>query len=125
MGVFTVNVEIGDPTGSRFLAMEMTVDTGSSYTSLPATMLRELGVEPVRRQRFVLADGRVVDGDIGQTWLRLEGQSQMTVIAFAEEGTEPLLGAVTLEEFGLGIDTVAKKLVPAVGYRLTRIEMND
>lgn len=49
----------------------------------------------------------------------------MTVVAFDEEDAEPLLGAVTLEEFGLGVDAVAHKLVPAIGYRLTRMRLDD
>jgi predicted aspartyl protease len=121
MGVFSVIAELGDPSGAEYSTVELTVDCGSTYTSLPTQMLRDLGVQPVRRQRFMLADGKTIESDIGQTWMRLGGHTQMTVVAFAEEGTPPLLGAVTLEEFGLGVDPVARKLVPAVGFRLTRI----
>lgn len=125
MGVFTISAEIGDPSGQHYEAVELTVDTGSTYTTLPGSFLRQFGVIPARKQRFVLADGRTVDGDVGQTWLRLEGQTQMTVVAFTEEGTPPLLGAVTLEEFGLGVDPVAGKLIPATGYRLTRLRIDE
>ena len=125
MGVFSIKAELGDPSGQRYEPIELVVDTGSSYTTLPASKFRALGVESVGKQRFVLADGRMIDGDVGQTWLRLEGRTRMTVVAFGEEDAEQLLGAVTLEEFGLGIDTVAKKLVPAIGYRLTRISVDD
>lgn len=125
MGVFSVQAEVGDPSGQRYEPVELTVDSGSTYTTMPASVLRHFGVSPVRKQRLVLAGGRTVEGDVGQTWLRLEGQTQMTVVAFTEEGTPPLLGAVTLEEFGLGVDPVAGKLVPATGYRLTRIQIDD
>lgn len=125
MGVFSATAEIGDPDRQRFESIKLTVDTGSSYTTLPASKLRALGVEPIGKQRFALADGRVVEADIGQTWVRLEGSMRMTVVAFGEEDAESLLGAVTLEEFGLGVDSVAHKLVPAIGYRLTRIQMDD
>jgi predicted aspartyl protease len=125
MGVFPVIVEIGDPERRLFEDVELTVDTGSRYTTLPASRLRRLGVEPIGKQRFTLADGRVVEADVGQTWVRLEGSTRMTVVAFGEEDAEPLLGAVTLEEFGLGVGSVAHKLVPAIGYRLTRIRLND
>ena len=33
-------------------------------------------------------------------------------VVFAEEGSEPLLGAVTLEMFLLGVDPVRQRLVP-------------
>ena len=118
MGVFSVTVEIGDPQSRRFQTVEALVDTGSSYTSLPASKLRELGVSPHARQRFAIADGRVIESDVGRTWVRIDGRTEMTIVVFADEGTQPLLGAVTLEEFGLGIDTMAQRLVPVVGYRL-------
>ena len=85
MGVFSVVVEVGDVRGEQYEPMELVVDTGSSYTTLPASKLAALGVQPQAKQRFVLADGRVVDGDVGQVWLRIDGRALMTVVAFAEE----------------------------------------
>jgi hypothetical protein len=37
-------------------------------------------------------------------------------VACGNEGAQPLLGAITLEEFGLGIDPVGQKLTPVPGY---------
>jgi clan AA aspartic protease len=125
MGVFSVTAEIGDPKAEHFENVEFTVDTGSSHTCLPASFLRRLGVEPHARQRFVVADGHRVDSDIGRAWLRIDGQEEMTIVVFAEENTQPLLGAITLEEFGLGVDPLAHKLIPVVKYRLTRIQIDD
>jgi len=122
MGVFSVSVGIGDPTGKRYRDIELVVDSGSSYTSLPASMLREVGVQPHKRQRFVMADGRRVESEIGRTWVRINGEQEMTIVVFAEEDTPPLLGAITLQEFGLGIDPVNHKLMRVEGYRLTRME---
>jgi predicted aspartyl protease len=121
VGVFSVTVQIGDPQGERYEPVEAVVDTGASYTQLSASMLRRLGVEPQERRTFIMADGRREPSDVGQTWMRLDGKTKMTVVVFAEEGTPPLIGAVTLEEFGLGIDTVGHRLVPVDGYRLTRL----
>jgi predicted aspartyl protease len=67
-----------------------------------------------------MADGRRGESDVGQTWIRLDGNTQMTIVVFAEEGTQPLVGAVTLEEFGLGIDPMSQKLISVPGYRLQR-----
>lgn len=122
MGVFSVKVGIGDPSGARFRDVELVVDSGSSYTSLPGSMLREIGVQPHKKQRFVMADGRRVDSDLGRTWIRINGDREMTIVIFAEEDTQPLLGATTLQEFGLGIDPVDHRLVPVDGYRLARME---
>ena len=60
MGTFFVTIGVGDPSGSRFEPVEMLVDTGSTYTMLPASVLRSIGVAPVETLRFRLADGRRV-----------------------------------------------------------------
>ena len=67
-------------------------------------MLQRLGVVPHGARGFVLADGRRVELGFGRTWMRLEGREEISPVVFQEEGAQPLLGAVTLEIFGLGID---------------------
>lgn len=115
MGTFSVTIEAGDPQGQQFRTVEALVDTGASYTTLPASFLRELGVTPHSRRPFLLATGGTVLRDIGRTWVRIEGRVEMTIVVFAEDGAPPLLGAVTLEELGLGVDPVARKLIPVPG----------
>ena len=112
MGTFTVTIEVGDPEGKRFERLEALVDTGSTNSALPASTLRELGVTPYRTGSFELADGTVVEAEIGRTWVRVNGDQELTQVVFAAEGTEPILGAVTLEELGLGVDPVKGALVP-------------
>ena len=99
MGTFRVTIELGDQAGSRYREVSALVDTGASYTQVPASILQELGVTPLERRPFRLANGTEVERDIGQTWVRLEGQTQMTVVVFDEEHAEPKLGRVTLAEF--------------------------
>ncbi len=118
MGVFSVRVEIGDPQGEHFQPVEALVDTGSSYTAIPGPLLQNLEVAPHERRPFLLADGRTVERGIGRTWIRIDGRTEMTIVVFSDEGTQPLLGAVTLEEFGLGIDPVRRRLEPVPGYMM-------
>jgi len=112
MGIFRVRIEVGDPQGSRFEAVDALVDTGASHTAAPASLLRRLGIAPYQKGSFQLADGRLVELDIGQTWVRVNGEQAISQVVFADEGTQPLLGAVTLEQLGLGIDPVRKRLIP-------------
>lgn len=109
-------MEVGDPQGGNFEAVDALVDTGASYSMLPASLLRRLGVAPHGQRPFLLADGRRVTREIGQTRIRIEDQTLMTVVVFGDEDTQCLLGAVTREEFGLGIDPVARKRMPVPGY---------
>jgi len=118
MGTFRVRIEVGDPEGKRFQAMEALVDTGAANTAFPASQLRRMGVSPHRKAIFELADGRQTELDIGRTWVRVNGDQELTQVVFAEEGAEPELGAVTLEEMGLAVDPVKKRLVPVPRLRL-------
>ena len=118
MGTFRVQIEVGDPEGKRFQAVEALVDTGATNTALPASQLRRLDVIPHRRAVFELADGRQTELEIGRTWVRVNGELEHTQVVFAEEGAEPVLGAITLEEFGLAVDPVKRRLVPVPRLRL-------
>lgn len=115
MGTFRVTIEIGDPDGNQWEPVEALVDTGASYTVVPGSLLARLGVIPHVRDIFLLADGRRIERDIGRTWIRVEGRAELTLVVFGEEGTEPLLGAYTLEEVRLAPDPVNRRLTPVPG----------
>jgi clan AA aspartic protease len=111
MPTFRLTIEIGPTDRSRFEQIEALVDTGATYTVIPRDVLERLGIAPQFR-RFRVADGRVVELDMAVVMVRLEGQTLPTICIFGEEGMNALLGAVTLEEFGLGIDPANQRLVP-------------
>ena len=53
-------------TVGQSLEIEATVDTGAAYTTLPASLLRGLGVTPMGKRRSLLADGRRLEMDYGE-----------------------------------------------------------
>ena len=112
MGTFSYSVEVGDPQGNRYETCQALVDTGASYSVLPASLLRRLEVEPHTRELFVIADGREVELGVGQTWVRIDGRSVITLFVFGDEGSEALLGAYTLEGLGLGVDQTNASFLP-------------
>ena len=112
MGTFTVPIQIGDLAGKQFIQVTALVDTGSTYATLPGSILAKLGIEREGRRRFELADNRIVEYPIGQARIRLEGQELIVLVVFAPEGTDPLLGATVLEIFGLGVDPLNRRLAP-------------
>ena len=112
MGTFRASIEIGDARGERYEALEALVDTGSTYTWVPRDLLRQMGVEPVGRREFETADGRIIERDVAETRVRYDGRSLTTIVVFGEEGSQPLLGAYTLEGFGLAPDPLSRRLVP-------------
>ena len=48
--------------------------------------------------------------------MRVDGQREFAQVAFGPEGSEPILGAITLEEMNLSVDPVARRLVPVNRY---------
>ena len=112
MSTFLVTLEVDDPEGSRFENVDALVDTGATYTFFPAFLLSRLGVEPHRRMEFEIADGSRMERGFGRTWVRLDGNLEVTPVIFGNDEVTPLLGAVTLEIFGLGVDPVNRRLIP-------------
>ena len=111
MGTVLVTIEVGDPQGRDFREIELTVDTGSTFTALPATMLRELGVTVDETALSDLADGSTTPVDIGWTMVKVEGKTFPTNVIFAGENEPVLLGVVTLEQALLAVDPVHGRLV--------------
>ena len=118
MGTFIVQFEVADPEGRHYETVEAMVDSRATYTVLPASVLERLGVVPHSVRRFVLADGSRVERGFGRTWMRLDGREDISPVVFWEEGAQPLLGAVTLEIFSLGIDPVNERLIPMDAFML-------
>ena len=92
------------------------VDTGATYTWIPRPVLERLGIVPAFKREFLLADGRRIQRDVAQALARIDGQSLYTLVIFGDEDSEPLLGVVTLEEFGLGVDPVNRRLITVPGF---------
>lgn len=112
VGTFSVQLEVGDPEGHSFEAVEALVDTGATLTVLSEELLSSLGVSPYQRARFELANGSIDVLEIGRTWVRLNGRAELTQVVFGRRGMPMLVGAITLEQFHLAVDPVRRKLVP-------------
>ena len=54
---------------------------------------------------------------MGTTRVELEGVERPVLVMFAPDDETPLVGAVTLQNLSLGIDTVAERLFPVVNLR--------
>jgi predicted aspartyl protease len=90
------------------------VATGTRYSVVPAPILVELGCRPIRMQAVVLADGRTDEWPLTQIDVECEGRRVATPVLMGPVEGHVLLGAVTLEELGFGVDPVAQRLVPVV-----------
>ena len=110
MGAFSVVMEVGDPTGERVVPFRGLVDTGSTLTSLPESLLNSLGVVPRHRAEFELADDSTVEYDVGNANIRYNGRTVANPVVFTPDERGPIIGAVTLETLGLVVDPVNGRL---------------
>ena len=115
MGIFRTTISIASlstPDERRDLS-DVMVDTGSAYNWIPSELLVDMGVDPVRIERFETADGRVLERDVGFAMLYAAGRSTPTIVVFAGADDMVLLGAFGLEGLNLRVDLGRKELVPA------------
>ena len=112
MGTFSWPLRISSMDGRQGQDIEATVDTGAAYTTLPASLLRDLGIEPTGKRRFLLADGRRTELDYGQAWATIDDESVVTLVMFGECDAPALLGAYTLEGLALAVEPTEQRLVP-------------
>ena len=76
-------------------------------------MLESIGIKPERRQRFVVADGRAIEREMGVALVHAGGTFAPDFVVFAEPGDMVLLGARSLEGLNVRVDPIRKMLVDA------------
>ena len=126
MGVFTVEAFVWDPQNpEKRVSVELVVDTGATYTTLPSSLLTSLGIKPVRSIRVRLADNRVVERLVGEVGIEVEGfRASATPVIFGDEGIY-LLGSVTMEQLGLAPDPINKRLKPIEALLLKSLALRS
>lgn len=89
------------------------VDSGAAELALPMEIIERLKLEEVGEVEVYTADGGTHDYRVfGIVDLTLQGRSCQVRAIELSHGTEPLLGAVPLEEMDWHISPQEKKLVP-------------
>ena len=66
MRIFNARLRISDLSNERTREIDALVDTGSTYSVLPASLLEEIGIVPTGAITFKLADGRTIDMRLGE-----------------------------------------------------------
>ena len=116
MGHFVVSAELTGPSGVAE-RVDLLVDTGATFLSVPAVIAERLALKPRRIVSIRVAGGRTERWPVADVRLRLDDDEVVTPCLIAPDG-EPLLGAVALETLLLAVDPVAKRLVPTDGYAM-------
>lgn len=111
MGTFNVEMTVSPvdfSVGDRVVAL---ADTGVTYSMIPASRLRRLGIEPYETVEFELADGEIAEYPTGWAGFSATGRRGLARVIFGPED-EYILGMTTLEDLGLMVDRENFCLVP-------------
>ncbi len=110
MGVLQVRVAVGKPNGPM-AQVTATVDPEATYSMLPASLLSRLGVEVWEHNRWFIINGAEAHHDFGVAHITMDERELPCAVIFDPEG-QHVLGATTLQTFGLTVDPTATRLVP-------------
>ncbi len=124
MGVTHVTVAIANPTDpDRRWEGLFLVDTGATDCYVPASRLREVGVEPRGRRSYELADGSELSLEVGVAQIEFMGDVVGGTVIFGEEDCEPILGVTALESAGIEVDPVNQRLKRLPAVRLKKLRL--
>ena len=113
MGLMYVKVRVGNPAnGRRVEEVNCLVDSGAVYSLVPGRILRKLGIKPHSTREFILANGEAIQRRIATATFEYQGRRGDSMVIVGEPGDDPLLGATTLEGFGLMLDPFRRELRP-------------
>ena len=114
MGTFKVRAKVWNVYEKiREAEVELIVNSGSTYTVLPESLLKNLMVKPMRTIKLRLADSRIVEKALGEIRIAIDEYSaSATPVVFGEEEVY-LLGAVRWSNLDLLQTPLKKKLVLA------------
>ncbi len=111
MGTFNVSLSVANPTSGKSVEVTAEVDTGSIFSVMPQSLLNSLGISATEHRQFKVATGETVTYPVGEARFSIDGRARTSPVVFGKEGVY-LLGAVSLEAFGLIADTTNQQLIP-------------
>ncbi len=115
MGQFSVRATIAHPSDpARSAEADLFVDTGATLSWVPRQLVEPLGLPPLPRRAFRVADGRTLERETAGAIIRVNGSEAIVTVVVAEPGDAHLLGATTLESLGFTVDAVNQRLVPQI-----------
>lgn len=92
--------------------IEVLVDTGAAYTTLPRTLLARLGIPIWGKITLRIANGQLIQREYGPCAISVLDRWVGTTVLFAEDSDIPLLGTNSMDDASVDVDIHNKKLVP-------------
>jgi clan AA aspartic protease len=112
MGVTYLKVKIRNPEKPRRTReCRFLVDSGAAYSVVPTGLLKSIGIAPTSTEEFILANGEIIERDVGNAYFEYKGKVRAAPVIFGDKDVF-LLGATTLEALGMILDPISRKLKP-------------
>jgi len=117
MGLIHVTVLLKkNPESKKGYESDFLVDTGATDCMAPGKKLREIGIKPIGKTVYELADGNTRELPFGLATIEFMGEITSGRVIFGPDDAEPILGVTALESVGILVDPVRKTLkrMPAI-----------
>ena len=121
MGLTHVAVRLLHSDAKDTYNADFLVDTGTMDTMAPASELKKIGIRPVGKDLYELANGDVVEFEHGNAEMEFMGELIATRILFGPDHSEPILGVIALEAAGFLIDPKNQRLTKRRARPLKRV----
>ena len=111
MSLTHVELEIANVSNpERIERVRFLVDSGAVYSVVPGRILTDLGIQPIAENSFFLANGDKITRRRGVALFKYGERIGGADVVFGEAGDSNLLGALTLESLGLGLNPLRREL---------------
>lgn len=104
MGLTRIAAKLRSYTSNDTVNLTFLVDTGAMDSMAPASMLRQMGIQPNGKRTYELASGELLDYEYGPAEVAFMDEVANIDIVFGPDGTEPILGVIALEAAGFVVD---------------------
>jgi predicted aspartyl protease len=113
MGLTYVKVRVGNRRTAAGQKRFRALSTQARCTRfISGRVLRKLDIKPHSTREFILPNGEVIRRRLATATFEYEGRRGDSMVIVGEKGDDPLLGATTLEGFGLVLDPFRRELRP-------------
>jgi len=113
MGITKVEAQVSHWTGTgTAIPVTLLVDSGASYSVLPASVWQQLGLVADEHLEFTLADGTIITRGVSECRFSIGGRTATSPVVLGRDDEGPLVGTVTLETLRLVLNPLTRRLMP-------------
>lgn len=113
MGITKVDAQVSRWDGSGMaIPATLLVDSGATYSVLPASVWQQLGLVADEHVELSLVDGTIITRGVSECRFSIGGRAATSPVVLGRDDEGPLLGAVTLETLRLVLNPLTRRLMP-------------